>query len=255
MPQISPSMQKTDKQETRNLRAKIQNSTKLKVFCLGAVFTSSCIAIFISLLVPTPKKHSQFQLPKQITLANWRSQPSNDLEENLKGNAIVAQRYTYTSSTQGKSQEDLGKDLRIDLLYIEAAVDVPKQLRLLGLKFVSKYADQRYLATSGHYVLFSDQDRAYLASCINPRGGSTVSGQQFIDNRNIYDITPPRVGLYIIGMTDLRDTRCLFTIMSIPLDSKDLDNQSGNSLDNVYQKLENTWTDWYKNWENNFPEN
>jgi cyanosortase A-associated protein len=202
------------------------------------------------LFIPTPKKHSQFQLPKQITLANWRSQPSN--EENIKSNAIAAQRYTYTSSTQTSSTPE---NLRIDLLYIDAAVDVPKHLRMLGLKSVDNYSDQRYLVTSGNYVVFSDQDRAYLASCINPRGGSTVTGQQFMHNRNTYDITPSRIGLYLLGMTDLRDTRCLFTIMSIPLKTKKSDNQSINSLDNIYQKLENTWTDWYQNWGNNFPEN
>ncbi len=250
MSQILPSIQKKKKQNIKSLRTKIQNITKLKVFCFGAVFTSSCVAIFISLFIPTPKQHSQFQLPKQITLANWRSQPSN--EENFKGNAIAAQRYTYTSSVQTSS---IPENLRIDLLYIDGVVDVPKHLRMLGLKSVDNYSDQRYLATSGNYVLFSDQDRAYLASCINPRGGSTVTGQQFMNNRNTYDITPSRIGLYFLGMTDLRDTRCLFTIMSIPLDSKNVDNQSINSLDNIYQKLENTWTDWYQNWGNNFPEN
>jgi cyanosortase A-associated protein len=249
MPQISLLSQKT-----KNQRANLRSIKTIKFICLVTAFTSSCIAISVALLIPKSKQNSQFQFPQQITLQDWRSQSSNNLEEALKNGAIAAKRYTYTSSTQD--------DLRIDIQYIDRGVDVPKYLVMIGLKPVVNSVDQRYLEAIGHYVVFNNLERAYLSACINPRGGSTVTEEQFIQNRNTFDITPERLGLYLLGVIHLRDTRCLFVVMSIPLSdinsttnpSLDLNQQRINGSKVTYQKLEKVWINWYKNWENKFPE-
>jgi cyanosortase A-associated protein len=52
----------------------------------------------------------------------------------------------------------------------------------------------------------------------------------------------------LLGITNIRDDRCLLTAISIPLENK-----QNQNLNNSYQKLEKVWTNWYQKWENNFP--
>ena len=247
MPQILLQSQKI-----KNQRANLKSIKTFKLICLVTALASSCIAISIAIFIPKSKQYSQFQFPQQITLADWRSQSSINLEQAVKNGAIAARRFTYTSSVQD--------DLRIDILYIDTGVDVPKYLGMIGLKPVDNSLKQRYLEAIGHHVVFSDRDRAYLSACINPRGGSTVTNAQFIQNRNTFDITPERLGLYFLGLIDLRDTRCLFVVMSIPFSNirsstnSNLNQEKIKALETSYQKLENTWINLYKSWEYKFPE-
>ena len=179
----------------------------------------------------------------------WRSQsssnPNNILETSLKESVVDSRRYLYTAS--------LEEALRIDAFYVKGFVTIPDSLVILGLKISSKNLHVRYTESIGYYALFVDQERAYLSACINPRGGSTLTREQFMNNRNNYDITRDRIVSYLIGITDLRDIRCLFTIISVPLENKQIGNFNNNSLDVSYQKLEKAWSDWYNKWEDNFP--
>ncbi|MEI6332299.1 MAG: cyanoexosortase A system-associated protein [Pseudanabaena sp. ELA645] len=226
--------------------AKIQSSKK---YFLIIAFTSSIISIGISLFIPRYQDRPKFKLPDQVSLSEWRSLSSEDLSPLLQSpqNTEVsdARRYFYTSSAQDT--------LRIDALYINGSAVIPKSLEILNLRYSIDSLNIRHQKTIGHYALFNDQDRVYLSSCINPRGLSTVTQEQLTNNRNYYDFTPDRIATYLLGVTYIRDNRCLFTIMSVPLEKAQISNLNNNSLDNAYQKLEKAWTNWYQKWENNFP--
>ncbi len=235
------------KPPTNRLLSRSQKFKNIKTFknlCLITAFTASCIAISIALFIPKSKQYSQFSFPEQVPLLNWRSLTSENLAEATKNGAIAAKRYSYISSTQ--------EELRIDVLYINRGVNLSKDLEMVGLSRLSNRLNRRYLEAIGHYILFSDQDRAYLSACINPRGDSTVTEAQFTQNQNAFDITPDRFGLYLLGVKELRDTRCLFVIMSIPLASKNTSTNLTSDID--YQKLERAWINWYKNSPYKFPE-
>ncbi|MBD2177824.1 cyanoexosortase A system-associated protein [Pseudanabaena sp. FACHB-1998] len=225
--------------------------SKTKNISLVTVLIATCTAIGIYLFIPSSKLRAKYQLPPQISLSEWKFQSSNPLDKLYVNRAISSQRYIYKSTNE--------EVLQIDLLYINGIVKVPQYLLDLGLNSSKNRLVNRYAQETGHYVLFSDQKRAYLSSCINPRGGSTITEDQFMQNRNTYDINPERIISYLLGTTDLRDTRCLFTIMSISLEdnneSNNLDAQKANSLDKSYQKLEKTWINWHKDWQKNFPKN
>jgi cyanosortase A-associated protein len=79
--------------------------------------------------------------------------------------------------------------------------------------------------------------RAYLDACINSRGGSTFTEEQFRANRIQYDVQFNRLLPWLLGQQELRDQRCLWTHLSIPL------NQS--SPESSYHILENAWFSWY----------
>ena len=230
-------------QKYKDKKSRVKTFKSLKVFYLIAVFTSTCVAISISIFTPNFKNRPKFQFPDQVSLTNWQFQSSNNLDNALKNNAIAARKYFYTSPTKDT--------LQIDALYIDGIVSIPKSLAILGLKYSSNSLNIRYLESVGYYALFVDQDRAYLSSCINPYGDTTVTEDQFINNRD--NTTSNRIGSYLLGVTNLRNNRCLFTIISIPLENPKLVNQSTNSLAKMYQKLESVWINWHKNWHYDFP--
>jgi len=221
--------------------------SKSKNIGLVTVLIATCIAIGIYLFTPSFKSRAKYQLPNQISLTDWKFQSSNSLDDLYANKAIASKRYIYQSANK--------ELLQIDILYINGIVKVPQYLLDLDLNSSKNILVTRYSQDTGHYVLFSNQKRAYLSSCINPRGGSTITEDQFMQNRNTYDINPERIISYLLGTTDLRDTRCLFTIMSIPLEDNNLDSQQVNSLDDSYQKLEKIWINWHKDWQRIFPKN
>lgn len=97
----------------------------------------------------------------------------------------------------------------------------------------------------GFYGLFVYEKRAYLDACINSRGGSTFTKEQFSDNRIKYDVQFNRLLPWLLGQQALHDKRCLWTHLSIPL------NQS--SPESAYLMLEKAWFSWYQWWSTRFP--
>jgi cyanosortase A-associated protein len=238
-------------------KSKIKEIKKVTIYCLISASVLTSIAINISLFIPNYKNRTKFQFPEKIDLPNWQFVSSDNLDKELNQELnkqlettsqigiADARRYFYTSF--------LYKDLSIDLMYVRKLVVVPALLKQLNLKYVNSSFKVSYSDSVGYYALFTDRDLAYLSSCINPRGKATVTSEQFMNNRNTYDISGDRILSYLIGTSDLRDTRCLFTIMSVPLKSSKTENVNGDLLENSYKKLEKVWFAWYQKWENNFP--
>ncbi|WP_413171770.1 cyanoexosortase A system-associated protein [Anabaena azotica] len=102
----------------------------------------------------------------------------------------------------------------------------------------------KQLKEVGYYTLYNDSKQAYLTACINPRGGSTVTSSQFMKNRYKYDIISNRFLPWIAGQNLIRDDRCIWTQLSIPLD--------GYVAHEIYTVLESIWNDNYATWQSLF---
>ncbi|MEO0854900.1 MAG: cyanoexosortase A system-associated protein, partial [Cyanobacteria bacterium J06648_11] len=98
----------------------------------------------------------------------------------------------------------------------------------------------------GTHVRFQYGDRAYLSSCINPNGPSTVDKQQFEANRNTYDLQLARAIPVLLGRESIRDRRCLWTLMSLPA----VDEVEAEAS---FAALEQVWPAWYAWWSDRFP--
>lgn len=97
----------------------------------------------------------------------------------------------------------------------------------------------------GYHALFTDNNRAYLSSCISPRSLSNVTQRQFSQHRYQNDLKW-QVGLdWLQGKASIRDRRCLWVLLSTPI-------TQGNSQTD-YQALERVWQDIYQMWSTNFP--
>ena len=97
----------------------------------------------------------------------------------------------------------------------------------------------------GYYTLFSGQDRAYLSSCISPRSLSNVTQKQFSQYRYQNDLRWQVGWDWLRGKTSIRDRRCLWILLSTPVDTQ--------NTQAAYQNLEAAWKDVYQYWLFNFP--
>jgi len=98
----------------------------------------------------------------------------------------------------------------------------------------------------GFHGILQQQNRLYLSSCINPRGRTTVTDEQFRYNRNTRDLQFNRILFWLSGRGNIQDKRCLWTQMSVPLDKR--------TPENAKKILENAWVSWYEWWQPRFPE-
>jgi cyanosortase A-associated protein len=201
-----------------------------KIYCLVIILLSSIITIIISLFIPNLQNRPKFQLPNQLSLRGWKLQSSKDFDKALKNGAIAAKKYIYISPRQ-----DL---LEIDSLYISGTTAITRYLEISGFNS-SQNLNIHYLDSIGYYALFRDGDRAYLSSCINPHGITTITEEQFFHNINL-----KHIGFYLLGFRDLRDSKCLLMTLSVSLKT--------TKLDKAYETLKNSWVYLYQNWKTNF---
>ena len=97
----------------------------------------------------------------------------------------------------------------------------------------------------GYHALFSEQNRAYLSSCISPRSLSNVTQKQFSQDRYKNDLRWQVGWDWLRGKASIRDRRCLWILLSTPIDT--------SNTQAAYQTLEKVWENVYRYWLSNFP--
>jgi len=103
----------------------------------------------------------------------------------------------------------------------------------------------------GYYGVLTHEGKAYLSACINPRGESTVTEQQFRQSLYATDLQVGRILPWISGREPLLDRRCLWTLMSTPLPSGK--NTDSTASEAAYKTLEAAWFNWFRWWQPKFP--
>ncbi|MGB3208936.1 MAG: cyanoexosortase A system-associated protein [Crinalium sp.] len=213
---------------------------EIRLYLLAITFFVAIFTLGKRILVPVDKSIT-FNLPNEVALQNWQGLASEPLA-NIQGEnftSVDGKHYQYISNNQ---------KLTIEARYlISTNGDIQKLIEKSSLipsldksLLVNRYSDK-----VGFYSLFSHNKRAYLSACINPRGGSTVTSEQFTDNRNTYDLQINRLVPWLLGKEDLRDWRCLWTLLSIPMIK--------SSTEATYPVLEEAWISWYNWWVPRFP--
>jgi cyanosortase A-associated protein len=101
----------------------------------------------------------------------------------------------------------------------------------------------------GFYSLFVDRKTAYFTTCINPQGITTVTGDRFIGNTTpsliSNNIQFDRLLPWVLGRKTLRDSRCLWTLISTPIDEA--------APDDTMNTLETVGVNWIRWWQAHFP--
>ena len=189
--------------------------------------------------------------------------PDNQILDKTK-NTLQSYQYQYkieAAQSNGKS----GKSSRpshlvtVELYYGSNNGDLQHKLEIaFGETKSPKFQISPKQNSYGWYRLFTYNQKAYLTSCINVRGGTTLNEAQFLANRNRYDLQLERLPAYVMGLTHWRDHRCLWVVMHTPM--REIPNQSAansNAMDHnaEYLALEQLWQQIYPHWQKQIPPN
>ncbi|MEC4984967.1 MAG: cyanoexosortase A system-associated protein [Oscillatoria sp. PMC 1068.18] len=209
---------------------------------------SVSLTVVCLLVIPTAgnRQVRQYEFPEQVAFPGWKEVASFTLDESNKKDkkayeaVLTGRKYQYQQEEQ---------ELEIEMRYVVGTLGSDRTYLKLHPELAVKIRDlpfkQQKKTSFGNYLLFEYQDRAHLLSCINPRGNSTINSQQFLRNRNIYDLKLERLLPWLLGQESLRDRRCLWTHLSTPLNS--------TSTESSYLILETAYISWYEYWSKHFP--
>lgn len=183
------------------------------------------------------------KFPETIPLPNWQAISSSDLTAKNEDQSDLGRLYQYHNG-----QEKLKIDARYQL-YTDSNAS-----RLLmvyeGIPPATILPKTKYIKDLGHYYLFDYKDQAYLSACLPPKGETSVTQQQYVNNRYRYGWSIPRSFFWLIGQQDLFESRCLWTVVSMPVDTY----ASADATDKAFEQLEKAWFAWFDWWQKNpFP--
>ncbi len=214
---------------------------------LAATCAGMCLVTAYSFIEPTAgnRQAASFIFPDSVTLNSWQPKAGESLTEEKteienKQDLIQSSRsYTYSKD---------GILLRVEIRYLVGTRgDISNLIQeQTGIPpAVIKQAEEQQLAGVGFHTRFVYQDRAYLSSCINPSGSSTVTGKQFSQNLYANSLNYDLLLAWLLGKASIRDRRCLWTQLSIPV--TELESEKAYSI------LEKAWQEWYGWWQPRFP--
>lgn len=218
---------------------------------LFITISTNC-AVVLALILPKAGHNpvADFKFPKYIKLDSaktFASAGSTNLVETepvplqsieVQPETIEAsQKYTYVSENPISLEINYISNARGDVVsYLHKYTEIsPKAIQK---------AKVSQLKGIGHHILIRDRDRAYLSSCISPRSLSNVDRKQFSQYRYQNDLTLKVGWEWLLGKSSIRDRRCLWVHLSIPLVTN---SQNAQTL------LESTWKEIYQWWLPKFP--
>jgi cyanosortase A-associated protein len=216
---------------------------QLRVPFLAIIGGSALLTLGKIILFPPPPYYAPpLAFPENVPLSGWQlvdSRPLNLLPADKKLDVVAGRHYRYRQGNRA---------LEIAMRYVAGKVD-SRELAVKTLLAAPDGAalpslEERQQPGIGFYALGTEHSEAFLSACISPSGETTVTGEQFRANRQPQ---PNRVLLWLLGLEPLRDNRCLWVYLSLPL--KDA------APDTAYLLLENAWFSWYKYWQPRFQNN
>jgi cyanosortase A-associated protein len=232
---------------TRSLITTIARQSWLSLLCCSAIATLGCT------IVNNPTKSnlraaSTLNFPQPASLKDLQQIESKSLPDHQFKNKTVAIGRQYRYRYQQQSQP-----IDIQVRYItDGVTNQPAMERLLPA-FTDVPATVLLSTTSkqqpnvGDYSLFVHKERAYLSTCINPQGMTTVTADRFHANSNPNPLGLPvnRLLPWLLGQQTLRDSRCIWTVLSTPIDRA--------TPDATMKTLETIGVTWIHWWQVNYP--
>lgn len=191
---------------------------------------------------------SQFNFPSEIPLKGWqkvKTIPAKNLD-----NPDTDKPYEQTLAMQKYYYKQDKKQLEITMSYVvgtlgKAKTEIPLQQQYTRNLSPSQISPEWTKKNALQYAILDYKGKSHLIACINSRGGSTVTSNEFTAKRKQYDLQLSRFLPWLMGEESLLDRRCLWAKLSLPIQN--------NSPKELHQLLESTWFNWYDWWSDNFP--
>ncbi len=219
----------------------------LVTLCIGA------IGVLGNALISNPKiadlrQPPLFDFPKNVPLTDAQMSASNPLTAQPSQHGPVGAGYAY------RYQYD-SRPVDIEIRYITDGVANRPSMDAMLPKFTKipvkalQSAPMKQEPGLGFYSLFTDRKTAYFGTCISPRGITTVTGDQFHANSNPNPLSTgipfDRLVPWLMGKQTFRDSRCLWTVLSTPIDAA--------APDATMKTLQTVGINWTRWWQGNFP--
>jgi cyanosortase A-associated protein len=189
-----------------------------------------------------------FDFPQHVPLPDVRLLSTKPLAAQSLNNGLVGagQSYRYDRNS---------RPIDIEIRYItdgvanrptmDAMLPVFTKIPVAALQ----PSTMKELPGMGFYSLFTDKKTAYFGTCINPRGITTVTGDQFHANSNPNPLAGgipfQRFVPWLMGQQTFRDSRCLWTVLSTPIDQA--------APDATMKTLQTVGINWVRWWQGYFP--
>lgn len=212
-----------------------------RIVIAGALLAGTLGAIVRVIIFLPSEKHQAsaytYNFPETVPLSPWQLANSQALPAGKQGQNL-GRRYYYRQN---------GEQLQVEVRY-ERYTDsnISRLLHIYTpIKGAALTLKAKHQPGVGYYALLQHQQQAYLSACLNPIGESTITQQQFTQNRYQYGWSIQRGFLWAIGQDDLMESRCFWTLLSTPL-PVDADT---TVLERAQTTLESAWFDWYHWWQ------
>ncbi len=228
----------------------IARRTWLGLLCGAAAIT------LVNALTKSPAKSTlnlstAVDLSQAITLNDWQMLESTALPAHKFPDGMISPGRQYRYQSTGTPAT--AQPIEIEVRYIaDGVANRPTVDAMLPIftKIPATVLQPATLKQSplGSYSLFRHQQKAYFSTCINPQGQTTVSGDEFHSNSNPKPLdlhTVNRLLPWLLGQQTLRDSRCVWTVLSTPIDPA--------TADGRIKALETIGVSWIRWWQIHFP--
>jgi cyanosortase A-associated protein len=215
----------------------------VRLFLLGATLTGVMLILAKSIFYPTKgdRTISAFDFPETVPMTGWQLLESNPIKPNKDSLFLSGSHYLFGQN---------GTSLQMEIYYL--TVDDQSGMH----NFITKHGFGDWVPGKvtmqqnnnvGYYGFWETEEEVHLSGCISPYGGTTLTAEQYGQKQNKNALKISRIIPWAIGTESLRDMRCLWTNISVPI-------QPGESPEKFYPILENVWFSWYEWWQPRFPE-
>lgn len=193
---------------------------------------------------------SGYAFPSTVVLPSWRLLGSYPLPQAFLEPATETReaepQINFVLSGRAYRYQRGSSTVTIEMRYlIYSSGNLEQYYEVLGRSPMEALVKNlRHSQEKGYYAVFRKGDVSYLTACINPRGGSTVTVEQYAYNRRMLDSRPEYWIPWLFGKHSMRDLRCLWTELSLTAPVGEAQS---------FEMLEALWGYWYEHWERQFP--
>jgi cyanosortase A-associated protein len=211
----------------------------LRIGLLGMLTLGVGVVVVRSLFFPPPPRlttQAGLDYPDAVTLSRWQLVTAEPYDPSTLDPSLAPDAYQYRYQ-QGD------RTLEATVAYVTHPFVNETYFRMYSPTLINiqiHETDQQ-----GFYGVVTRQDHAELHACVRPRGHSVILYPQLARGADVIDWRLSHLWKWMMGQSPLRDYRCLWTTLRLPLE--------GRSPDDAYGILESVWPEWRSHWSQTFP--